>query len=195
MKKIVLFFLLVCFVFSLSACSNSTDGKYKYFLTLSHAEINMEQGDSFALRASYSDNETAITFYSDNESVATVAEDGTIWAVSIGECFIVAKAGDVEKSCKIYVSAPVYNIELAYIDVENVQVGAKVNITALLYKDGVLIDGEFDWSVNPSANCSLKVVNNKAVFEALQQGEYIVVVSNSKCSAQCSFNVVNATLN
>ena len=195
MKKITLFFLLLCFIFSLTACSNSSGGKYRYFLTLSHAEINMELGDSFTLRASYSDNKTRITFQSNNESVATVDADGTVYAVSAGECFIVVEADGVQKSCKVSVSAPIYSIELVYVDVEYVQVGAKVNITALLYRDGVKVDRTLNWSVTPANNCSLKVENNQAVFEASQQSEYTIVVSNLKCSAQCSFDVVDAKLN
>jgi uncharacterized protein YjdB len=193
MKKLILFLLLLCIAFPIASCKDETEGTYKYFLTISHAEYTMEKGDKFTLKATYSDNKSNVTFISDNQSVATVNENGTITAISSGECYIIAKVDGKEKSCKITVIEPSYVIELVYTDVKNIIVGAKVNIAAILYKDGVRTDGNLIWQITPNSGCTIETMGNSAVFTALVAGEYTIIVSSGKCSNQCVLTAISAT--
>lgn len=191
MKKLLLFLLILCMALPLAACKD--ERTYKYFLTISHAEYTMEKGDEFTLKAMYSDNKSKVAFVSDDQSIATVNDDGTITAISSGECYIIAKVGSQEKSCKITVIDPDYSIELVYSNVQNIIVGAKVNIVAILYKDGIRIDGNLTWQITPNNGCSLESIGNSTVFTALVAGEYTITVSNEKCSKQCVLTAISAT--
>lgn len=66
-------------------------------ITLSHQELQMEQGESFSMSYTLTpDNNrfNKISWWSDNSSVATVDETGRIYAIGVGSTIVHAKSND-----------------------------------------------------------------------------------------------------
>lgn len=193
MKKIIICIMICLSLFSFTACAKTT-GEYKYELTISHTEVTIEKNQGFILTAVYGDNKTAPTFSSSNQNVATVDTNGNVVAISEGYCYITARADGKEKTCRVNVIDPVYTVEVMYEKTDYVIVGAKVNFTAVCYKDGVKYSDLLNWSVSPSASCAFALVNSHTIsFVASAVGEYEITVNSTKSSKTIVIMVVDET--
>ena len=190
MKKLLIFLLILCLSFSVGACSKENVGEYKYELMVGSTIKTLEIGEEFVLSANYTDNETVVTYSSTDETIATVDQAGKVTALKSGVCYIEVTANGEKKSCEITVVDPEYIMELKYNAVDELFVGAKTTISAIVYKDGVLYDADVVWTVTPTNGCKLtQISQNEAVFEGLSAGDYTIKADFGKCDAEVTFKV------
>ncbi len=196
MKKILIFLLVLTMSLFMCSCKDTADNKeYKYFLTVSDTVITLEKNEQAVITAKYSDNKTAVNFISTNTNVASVSSDGTVTAIAKGQCYIVISADGQEKSCEINVLDPVYTAEII-CPTETLIVGAQTNVVVLIYRDGVKIDADINWTISDYSGCTLEQIEeNTVVFTGLKVGEYKLKANAGKCSAECVLRVVAKEVN
>lgn len=89
-------------------------------LQLSTTETSLAIGGTFQLTAAPEPQDTTnftVSWESDNPAVATVAEDGTVTAVSGGTAMITAYCGDIAASCTVKVGVHTELVQLSQHDV------------------------------------------------------------------------------
>ena len=190
MKKILVLLLALCLSFSVGACSKENTGEYKYTLMVGTTIKTLEVGEEFVLSANYTDNVTAVTYLSTDETIASVDQSGKVKALSSGVCYVMVTANGEKKSCEIIVLDPEYKMELKYNGADELFVGAKTTVTAIIYKDGLVYDADVVWTATPSSGRKLtQISQNEVVFEGLSAGDYTVKADFGKCYAEVTFKV------
>ena len=102
----------VCALALVIGCSSETESGAVERVTLNAATLTLSPGATGKLTATVlpenADDKT-VTWSSSDTEVATVGEDGTVTAVSIGEANITARAGGKEATCAVTVCAHSYS--------------------------------------------------------------------------------------
>ena len=200
--KILIVFCIAATVFSAVGCKgcksdknkNASSAKFEYFVTINRTNVILEKGEQVKLSASYGDGTTAVTFSSSDEKVATVTQDGQVLANNVGICYVSAKAGSDEKTCKITVYENVYSAELIYNKTDYVLVGTDVIIDAVVFKDLQRITYlPVKWTVNDRSDNFIVLDNDTIRFNASAAGEYTIKAATDKCFVECKI-VVKTTL-
>ena len=166
--------------FALTGCKKDkdkvedTNKTVEYSFNISTTEMSLELGESEKLECHYGDKK--IVFVSSDASVATVAEDGTVSAVSVGTAYVTAKADGVagaEKICKVIVSKTEYVVTLNVTGNINAVKGAAVEFTATVLKNGSKSDLVAIYTVSGNGATVVTDGNvSRITFGAA--GEYVV---------------------
>ena len=129
-----------------------------------------------------------IVWSSDNSMVATVDENGTVVAMSLGTAIITASCGEVSASCMVTVIAtPIESIVMEQDDVDMV-LGQTVNFSAIVYPENAT-DKTLVWS---SSDQSVVIVYSVGNVTAIGVGEADVIATaadGSGVSAVCHVTV------
>ena len=112
MKKSVCFLLAALIgICSFSACGKTDDGKKegnKATVTISQSTLDLYEYESGRLNATAENTGEKIVWTTSDDKIATVGDDGTVTAVSIGNTVVTASAGGAEAVCKVFVAASPY---------------------------------------------------------------------------------------
>ena len=199
LKKILNILCVVTTLLVVIGCFGCKSDKNKnsnmsveYFVTINKTNVILEKGENIRLSASYGDNVTPVTFSSSDINVATVSKDGYVSAINAGICYITAKAGKDEKTCKVTVREVVYTAELIYNKTDYVLVGADLSIDFVAYKDSKRITYlPVTWTVNGTSDNFIVTDNDTIRLTPSSAGEYIVKATTDKCVAECKITVKN----
>ena len=196
-KRIIGFIVAVialASVFALSACSKKEDKNKttEYSFNIGKTAITLEAGESERLECRYGDSK--IVFVSSDASVATVAEDGTITAVSEGTAYVTASAEGVEgasKICKVTVTKSVYAVSLDRSGAIEALVGAALEFNATVYKNGETAELTASFTVSPDG-CAVAASGNTARITFAAAGTYTVTAAYGGATASVTVTVVDS---
>lgn len=182
-KKIICLialFAVLLGAFALTGCkkdedkADDTNKTVEYSFNISKTEMSLEVGESEKLECRYGDKK--IVFVTSDEAVATVSEDGTVSAVSVGTAYVTAKADGIagaEKICKVIVSKTEYAVTLSVAGNINAVKGAAIEFTASVLKNGGKSDLVATYTVSGSGATVVTDGNvSRITFGAA--GEYVV---------------------
>lgn len=190
--------LLFAFTPCMSACKSSdkqnpatgnqeqNDG----ILTIDKAAMVLEKGDVAVLNCYVVGGETVL-FTSSDESIATVSENGEIRALSVGEAFIEAKAGNEKKYCKVTVTDVVYAVTLDCEETFTMTLGAVRAIRASVTKNGMAVAETVTFTIEGDAG-KLTVKENVATLTATKTGVLTLKATAQNSEASCVVRVKTA---
>ena len=160
-------------------------------VTLSATELKLAKGASSMLvatiePANFTDE---VSWKSSNESVVTIADDGTVKAVGIGEATIKLVVGSVSASCKVTVVQPVTSIALnkTKLEIEDLQTFQLVATV----KPSNAENPAIEWT---SSDESVATVDETGLVTAVSKGTATVTVSaldGSGVKNTCKVTVTN----
>lgn len=186
----------VCF---LTACSeekgaDNAHGSTSYSFAISKTDVMLEEGESEKLECTYGDKN--IVFSSSDENVATVSQDGTINAKSVGVAYITAKADGVdgaEKMCKVTVVKYEYSVKIDREENITAVINDKsvtLDFVAAVYKNGAKTDISVKFTVSPSGADVVTDGNTlKVTFSSV--GVYTIKAEYADAFAIVTVNAVN----
>lgn len=184
--------LAVCL---LSACGKNDDGNKttSYSLSISATAMTLEVGETDKLECRCGDKK--IIFTSSDEAIATVAEDGTITAVSAGVAYVTAKAEgtDEQKTCKVTVTKSVYSVSLDKQSEVNALKGTTLDFTATVYKNGEASTIAPEFSVSPSG-CAVSAKGNVVRVTFSEVGVYTVKAAYNGATATVTVTVMESVV-
>lgn len=147
-------------------------------ITLSKSEMNMVIGDTDTLTATLAPEgvSSAVAWKSTNEAVATVAQDGTVTAVSSGNAVITATAGSVSAECKVSVEAP--KIPMTGISVSDMEINrGQTKTVEVSYSPADTTD---DKTVTyESSDKDVAAVDNAGVVTGKKEGTATITVKTT----------------
>ncbi len=148
----VLTLLIVLF----GACDCDGEEAPETNLTLSNTTMDIGFLDSFYLSAEYEIiNDEVLTFESSNTNVCTVASDGLVVGVGLGEAKITAKYADLTNECTVKVSEkslkPIITFENIFKDSVVIREEESLDLSCyILYDKTIYKDATFEYTVkNP----------------------------------------------
>ncbi|WP_406033704.1 Ig domain-containing protein, partial [Treponema saccharophilum] len=181
-----------------ATCTVTVEAIHATDLTLSKTELELTAGKIETITATLepADATDSVTWSSSNKAIATVDKNGKITAVAEGTVTITAKAGTIEKTCEVTVTAApaddlsglvaladgFYNLSTAKITVDNTEYAAvfsKNSAGNAVTQSGITITCAID---SKGANLSTKAVG-KVYFKLDATKTVTFADSNSKGAA------------
>ena len=159
-------------------------------ITLSDTSVSLENGATKKLTATVQPNDATnktVTWSSSNNAVATIAQDGTVTAVSKGNAVITAKTVDGETAtCNVTVTQPITGITLNKKTVE-LEKGKTEKLVATVTPQNADGNKTVTWS---SSNNAVATVEQDGTVTAVSKGNAIITAktSNGK-TATCTVTV------
>ena len=170
-------------------------------VTLNATTLTLEPGKTMTLTATVTpDNadDRTVAWSSSDTAIATVSEDGTVTAVSIGEASITAQAGDKEATCTVTVKQILIAVENVTLDETTLTLmrGDTGKLTATVTPDNAY-DKTVLWS---SSNASVATVDGNGTVTAVSKGTATITAQAGGKTATCAVTVnpipvENVTLN
>ena len=153
-------------------------------ITVNPTSYTLPVGGNTTITATVDPSDAAITWSSSNESVAMVSQSGYVFAISEGECDIIAKAGDKSATCKLKVIIPVTGVTLDRTDA-SIIVGGTTTLTATVEPSNAT-DKTVTWT---SSEPSVATVSDKGVVTGVGTGNANISVTAGDYSATCKVTV------
>lgn len=153
-------------------------------VTLNHARIKLERGETYALMATKTDLESDVVWYSYNQSVVSVNENGEMTAWSSGKTTVLAIVGDKSASCEVLVVEPAvekndYVLSISSSEVRlNAAKSETTELTAVVTHNGETTQAVVNWSIVGDAEILLQADETdvcKAVVSATENDKNAVV--------------------
>ena len=171
-------------------------------VTLNATTLTLEPGKTdMTLTATVTpDNadDRTVAWSSSDTAIATVSEDGTVTAVSIGEASITAQAGGKEATCTVTVKQILIAVENVTLDETTLTLmrGDTGKLTATVTPDNA-DDKTVLWS---SSNASVATVDGNGTVTAVSKGTATITAQAGGKTATCAVTVnpipvENVTLN
>ena len=140
-------------------------------IELNKTEMALVEGESEVLTATVKPSDATdktLTWSSSDKSVATV-EEGKVTANKTGEAVITVKAGNIEKTCKVTVSAKVIPVENIVLDHETLTIveGSTATLIATVSPDNAT-DKTVTWT---SQKPEIAAVSDAGEVTAVAEGE------------------------
>ena len=157
-------------------------------IILNTHDLNLLIGESKKIIATVLSDNTAdktIAWASDNEAVATVAEDGTVTAVSVGVAYITATCGNVSATCKVTVNPIIASSVELNIDDLTLLIGQTDRLIATVQPDNTT-DKTVTWI---SDNEAVATVAEDGTVTAVSVGVTYVTATCGNVSATCKVTV------
>ncbi len=157
-------------------------------IALDKKNLDMAKGQTEKLTATLTpaDANSTITWKSSNEAVATVANDGTVTAVSGGKATITATAGDFNASCEVNVGVPMNGISIENKDVK-VSRGKTVELKVNYDPADTTADKTVTWKSDNEAVAAVEP--STGVVTGVKAGEANITVTTTKTSKPFSATV------
>lgn len=188
--KVILLTLLSISMLMFGACKQLTqknDGGILPRLEISDSNLNLYIDQIKPIKA-YSTVNDEIIFISLNSDVASVNESGVITAKSIGETFIIVKAGELKQSCKVTVQQETFSVSLDQNEF-NILQGAEKSIKMTLIRNGLNVTDGATYTL--SSNLGTVVLDGgELIFKAQTVGQCKLIVTFGTASVECLINVV-----
>ncbi len=159
-------------------------------ILLSVEDMTLLVGQSDKLSATVQpDNVTdkTITWTSDNAAVATVDEDGTVTAVSVGVANITATCGTATATCKVTVNPVTASEILLSVEDMTLLVGQSDKLSATVKPDNVT-DKAVTWT---SDNTAVATVDEDGTVTAVSVGVANITATCGSATATCKVTVNN----
>ena len=156
--------------------------------------LDMYEGDTFKLTATVLPVNTTdskdISWSSNNEAVATVSEDGTVTAKSVGTAVITATSTNGKTaSCTVTVEKKLIPITEVLIDKSSATLteGDSTTLTATVLPENTTDRKDISWS---SSNNDIATVDTTGHVEAKKAGTVIITATSSNGkTAECTVTV------
>lgn len=162
-------------------------------VSINKTSLDLLPGDTETLVATVTpDNATdkSVSWESSNSSVATVNDDGKVTAITPGTAKITVKASGVQAECTVTVNS----IAVTSVSLNKTKLDILVNDTETLVAT-VSPNNATDKSVSwQSSNTSVASVSSNGVVTAIASGTAQITVTAGSVSAQCTINVVPASI-
>ena len=126
-----------------------------------------------------------IIWTSDNEQIATVSEDGTVTAITVGVANITATCGDVSATCKVTVNSVTASTVTLNVSDMTLFIGQTDKLTATISPENVT-DKTITWT---SDNEQIAIVSQDGTVTAVAVGVANITASCSDVSATCKVTV------
>lgn len=195
MKKFIKFIcvtLALVSAVSLVACSGENNGDSQENLVINTSAVELNEGATYQIQSAVQ-GDCEITYQSSDETVAAVSVSGEITAIKQGECFIIVKAGQSERSCKVTVIKQTYAVEIFFenqnVNKINITDGTTIEIYANVYENGEEIADEVEWQTTGNVCDAVKTANVIRIT-AKELGEYIVTAKYKTATKSVAINVV-----
>ncbi len=161
---------------------------------LGREALDMYEGDTFKLTATVLPVNTTdskdISWSSNNEAVATVSEDGTVTAKSVGTAVITATSTNGKTaSCTVTVEKKLIPITEVLIDKSSATLteGESTTLTATVLPENTTDRKDISWS---SSNNDIATVDTTGHVEAKKAGTVIITATSSNGkTAECTVTV------
>lgn len=145
-------------------------------IQLSKNELEMKIGETEQLVATVlpeTVEHEPVTWESSDETVVTVANDGTVTALALGEATITVKSGELTATCKVnVVKVPVHDIQLPGINDLGVYfIGRSYQLTAVVSPDNAT-DKDVKWDTD---NHSLATITEDGILTCHSEGKVNVI--------------------
>ncbi len=148
-------------------------------ITLSDTSVSLENGATKKLTATVQPNDATnktVTWSSSNNAVATVAQDGTVTAVSKGNAVITAKTSDGKTAtCNVTVTQPITGITLNKKTVE-LEKGKTEKLVATITPQNADGNKTVTWS---SSNNAVATVAQDGTVTAVSKGNAVITAKTS----------------
>ena len=183
-KKGVVLLAALALVLSLAGCSSQTITQVSLPET-----IQLEVGDSQALIPEYQGKEgtaqedltkaaqeLVLTWTSDNQEVATVAEDGTVTALTSGEALVTVSAldGELTAQCQVTVKEPIPQISANLVTSGDTVEGKTILESSNLEIPQDVVFEELTWK---SSDEKVATVDEAGLVTRVGPGNCIITVS------------------
>ena len=126
----------------------------------------------------------SVVWTTDNAAVATVSEDGTVTAISVGSATITATCGSVAASCKITVEATASSDLILSAAALTLKVNQSQQLAATVLPE-TTTDKTITWASSDPATVSVE----NGLVTALKAGSATITASNGNLSAKCVVTV------
>jgi len=157
-------------------------------ISLSQQSANLLLGSSLKLEATILPENTtdkSVLWKSGNETIATVANDGTVQAVGVGNTTITASIGSLEASCEITVDPiKVTGISLSKQDI-TLEISDKVKIDAIIRPDNAT-DKKVIWQ---SEDPNIAEVDDNGYIIGINEGNTVVTAKTEDGNFTASCNI------
>ena len=156
---------------------------------LSAEDITLLVGASQKLSATIEPENTtdkSVTWKSDNEAIATVSEDGTVTAISVGTANITATCGEVSATCKVTVNPVLASTVTINLPDKDVFVGDKITLTASITPENTT-DKTLVWTSEAPAIATIDAASGE--LTAVAPGEAKIKVACGDVSATATITV------
>ena len=158
-------------------------------IELNKTELTLVEGESEVLTATVEPSDATdktLTWSSSDKSIATV-EDGKVTANKAGEATITVKAGAIEKTCKVTVSAKVIPVESIGLDHETLTLveGNTATLVATVTPENAT-DKTVTWT---SQKPEIATVSDAGEVSAKSEGQTIITATAGSKSATCLVTV------
>ena len=156
-------------------------------ITLSKTEVTVAKGRTVTLSATVKPTnatDKTVTWRSSDDTIATVDDKGKVTGVKGGKAVVTARAGEVEATCSVEVTAEVESVTLSEKNL-SVPEGGTAQLTATVNPDDAT-DKTLTWS---SSNKSIATVDENGLVTGIKGGSTVITVKAGKKSATCSVTV------
>ena len=157
-------------------------------VTLNVQDMTLLVGQTDKLTATVTPENTTdktITWKSDNEDVATVSEDGTVTAVSVGMANITATCGEATAICKITVNPVIASSVTLNVQDMTLLVGQTDKLTATVTPENTT-DKTVTWK---SDNEAVATVSEDGTVTAVSVGTANITATCGEATATCKVTV------
>lgn len=184
------FWLAACLtaaVWTASACEEDRRATLQE-IRLTPLEITLTKGETAVIQAQPVPEEavlTEVTWTSSAPLTVSVADDGTVTGLEIGEALITAESQGIKGNCKVVVKSP--DLESIAVRPESLSLFEGEEIT--LEYEYLPADADFGNAVWSSSDESIAKVDNQGKVTAVQAGTADITLSCSGIEGVCHVSV------
>lgn len=149
-------------------------------LELSSSELTLKTGTSTSLTARiypWNSKDRTAVWVSSNTDIASVDQNGTITAITVGECEIIVSCEGIEKRCKVTVISSEIPTQSLYLNHRSISLkkGESTTLQAVILPSNST--QEMTWSTGDE---SIAQVDTKGVLTGLKSGSTTVTVASGE---------------
>lgn len=183
-KSIVLLLAFVLSLFTFAACDKEESESKT--LQLNYSTYMLTVGETFTLSAVKSESGETPSFSSDNAEIASVASDGTVTGISVGQAVITVAVGEETARCVVNVAAENDGKGLSFFAKSvTLRVGGDSRKLYVMY-DGKIVENGVSYSAE---NEAIATVSENGVVTATGKGVSSVTAAYKELTAVCTVTV------
>ena len=171
-----------------ASCEVKVIASYPTSISLNATDIGLKVFESYQLKAELTPEEVennSIVWSSSNDDVATVSEDGTVTAVSVGVATITATCGEASSTCKVTVNPIVASSVTLNVPDLTLLIGQTEKLTATIEPENTT-DQTIIWT---SDNEDIAKVSEDGTVTAVSVGVATITGTCGEVSATCKVTV------
>lgn len=164
-------------------------------VSLSRSSVELVEGEAITLTATVSPNnatDKTVSWLSSKSSIASVDQNGTVKALSVGSTTITASIGGKSASCNVTVLTKTISVESIVLNKSELTLYEEETFSLVAtVSPANATEPTITWS---SSNSIVAIIDNKGLITAKKEGTSIITASNGSIKATCSVTVLSGVL-